>query len=82
MDLGLKDKVALITGAGSQIGYGRGIAIVLAEEGCNIVAADIDLDGARQTAADVEALGRKALAVPWAMWKRGERYRSDLIVGT
>jgi len=24
-------------------------------------------------------VGRKALAVPWAMWKRGERYRSDLI---
>lgn len=24
-------------------------------------------------------VGRKALAVPWAMWKRGDRYRSDLI---
>jgi transposase len=24
-------------------------------------------------------VGRKSLAVPWAMWKRGERYRSDLI---
>ena len=24
-------------------------------------------------------VARKALAVPWAMWKRGERYRSDLI---
>jgi transposase len=24
-------------------------------------------------------VARRALAVPWAMWKRGERYRSDLI---
>jgi len=24
-------------------------------------------------------VARKALAVPWAMWKRGERYRSELI---
>ena len=63
MDLGLKDKVALVTGAGSQIGYGRGIAIVLAEECCDIIAADIDLQGAQKTAADVEALGRKALAI-------------------
>jgi len=63
MDLHLKDKVALVTGAGSQIGYGKAIALTLAEEGCDIVAADIDLDGAKQTAAAVEALGRKALAV-------------------
>lgn len=63
MDLQLKDKVALVTGAGSQIGYGRAIALTLAEEGCDIVAADIDLDGAKQTAAQVESLGRKALAV-------------------
>jgi NAD(P)-dependent dehydrogenase (short-subunit alcohol dehydrogenase family) len=63
MDLQLKDKVALVTGAGSQIGYGKAIALTLAEEGCDIIAADIDLDGARQTAAQVEALGRKALVV-------------------
>ena len=31
MDLGLKGKVALITGAGSQIGYGKGAAMVLAD---------------------------------------------------
>ena len=63
MDLMLKDKVALVTGAGSQIGYGKTIAVTLAEEGCDIVAADIDLDGAEQTAAAVESLGRQALAV-------------------
>ncbi len=63
MDLLLKDKVALVTGAGSQIGYGKAIALTLAEEGCHIIAADIDLEGAKKTAAQVEALGRKALAV-------------------
>jgi NAD(P)-dependent dehydrogenase (short-subunit alcohol dehydrogenase family) len=63
MDLMLQDKVALVTGAGSQIGYGKAIAMTLAEEGCHIVAADIDLNGAEKTAAGVEALGRRALAV-------------------
>jgi NAD(P)-dependent dehydrogenase (short-subunit alcohol dehydrogenase family) len=63
MDLKLKDKVALVTGTGSQIGYGRGIALALAKEGCDIISADIDLKGAKKTATDVEALGRKALAI-------------------
>ena len=62
MDLKLKDKVALVTGTGSQIGYGRGIALTLAQEGCDIISADIDLEGARQTASAVESTGRKALA--------------------
>lgn len=72
MDLQLKDKVALVTGAGSQIGYGRAICLTLAEEGCNIVAADIDLEGATKTAAQVEKLGRKALAIKVDVTKRKE----------
>ncbi len=63
MELGLKGKVALVTGAGSQIGFGKGIALALAKEGCDVVVNDINLEGAQQTAAEVEALGRKALAV-------------------
>jgi 3-oxoacyl-[acyl-carrier protein] reductase len=63
MELQLTDKVALVTGSGSQIGYGRAIALTLAAEGCDIIAADKDLEGARQTAAQVKALGRKVLAV-------------------
>jgi 3-oxoacyl-[acyl-carrier protein] reductase len=63
MDLDLKGKVALVTGAGSQIGFGKGIALALAREGCDIVACDIDLEGAKQTAAEVKALGRKAIAL-------------------
>jgi NAD(P)-dependent dehydrogenase (short-subunit alcohol dehydrogenase family) len=48
MDLQLKDKVALVTGAGSQIGYGKAIVLTLAQEGCHIIAADMDIKGARQ----------------------------------
>ena len=32
MDLGLKDKVAVVTGTGSQIGFGKAIALALAKE--------------------------------------------------
>jgi NAD(P)-dependent dehydrogenase (short-subunit alcohol dehydrogenase family) len=63
MDLGLKDKVAVVTGVSSQIGFGRGVAVTLAKEGCNIVAADMDLEGAKKTSAEVEALGRKVIPV-------------------
>jgi len=63
MDLGLKGKIALVTGAGSQKGYGKAIALTLAREGCDVVVADIDLAGAKQTAAEIEALGHKSLAL-------------------
>jgi 3-oxoacyl-[acyl-carrier protein] reductase len=72
MDLKLKDKVALVTGSGSQIGYGKAIALTLAEEGCDIIAADIDIEGAGKTAAGVEALGRKALAVKVDVTERAQ----------
>ena len=63
MDLKLNDKVALVTGSGGQTGYGRNIAVTLAREGCHIIVADLDMQGAKLTAAEVEGLGRKALAV-------------------
>jgi len=63
MDLGLSGKVALVTGAGSQIGFGKAIAVTLATEGCDIIVNDIDLEGAEKTAAEVKALGRKAVAI-------------------
>jgi len=56
-------KVALVTGAGSQKGFGKGIALVLAKEGCDVIVADIDLEGAKQTASEIKTLGRKSLAV-------------------
>jgi len=57
----LKDKVALITGAAQ--GIGREIALTFASEGADIVVGDINLDKAIKTQADIEALGRKALAL-------------------
>ncbi len=63
MDLKLKDKVALITGAGSQVGFGKGIALVLAQAGCDIIVNDVNQEGAEQTANAVSKLGRKSMAI-------------------
>lgn len=63
MDLGLKDRVAIVTGSGSQIGFGKGIAMALAREGCNLVIADMDMEGAKKTAAEINASKRQAIAV-------------------
>jgi NAD(P)-dependent dehydrogenase (short-subunit alcohol dehydrogenase family) len=54
----LKDKVAIITGAGS--GIGGATALRLAREGAAIVVADRDADGARETVRLIEAEGRRA----------------------
>jgi NAD(P)-dependent dehydrogenase (short-subunit alcohol dehydrogenase family) len=62
MDLGLKDKVALVTGAGSQKGFGKATALTLAREGCDVVVIDKDLEGANKTAAEMKATGRKVMA--------------------
>jgi len=68
MDYGLNGKVALCNRTASQIGQGKRIALTLAREGCNVICNDIDLDvyehGAEQTASEVRALGRKAIAYP------------------
>lgn len=63
MELGLQGRVALITGAGSQIGFGKAIALALAKEGCDVIVNDVNLEDAQKTAAAVEKLGRKSLAI-------------------
>jgi 3-oxoacyl-[acyl-carrier protein] reductase len=65
MDLKLKDKVAIVTGGGSQKGYGKGICLALAREGCHVVVDDKDeqFEGAKITSQEVKALGVRSLAI-------------------
>jgi NAD(P)-dependent dehydrogenase (short-subunit alcohol dehydrogenase family) len=72
MDYGLKGKIALVTGTASQTGMGNAICVTLAKEGCDIVSADIDLEGAQKTADAIKILGRKAIAVKVNITKGSE----------
>lgn len=58
----LKEKTAIVTGAGSKRGIGRAIALGLAQEGANVVVADINRDGVAETAAEIESLHGLSLA--------------------
>jgi 3-oxoacyl-[acyl-carrier protein] reductase len=57
----LEGKTALITGAGR--GIGRATALLFAQEGADIVAADLDLAEAEETATAVKNVGRRAVAI-------------------
>ncbi|OGI22217.1 MAG: hypothetical protein A2808_02410 [Candidatus Moranbacteria bacterium RIFCSPHIGHO2_01_FULL_55_24] len=57
----LQDKVAIVTGAWQ--GIGKGIALALAREGCQVAVADVNETGCQETVSELEALGVKALAV-------------------
>ncbi len=57
----MSSKIALVTGAGR--GIGKAIAIALAREGINIAVNDIDLAAAEETAAEIEALSGKSMAI-------------------
>ena len=57
----LKNRVALITGAGR--GIGRDIALAYAREGAHVVINDVDPATAETTAKDAAALGSKSLPV-------------------
>ncbi|MDO8751828.1 MAG: SDR family oxidoreductase [Dehalococcoidia bacterium] len=61
MDLGLSDKVAMVTG-GSR-GLGRHAALALAREGCNVAICARGQEALDRTVAELEALGIKVLGV-------------------
>ncbi len=72
MDLGLKGKVALVTGAGSQIGFGRQIALLLANEGCAAVAVTDIIDDVKLTAEEIKKTGKKSIAVKADITKKDD----------
>ncbi|MQG87498.1 MAG: glucose 1-dehydrogenase [SAR202 cluster bacterium] len=56
----LKDKVAIITGAGSRsdgVGNGKATAILFAREGAKVVLVDQEIERAEETLADIESEG-------------------------
>jgi len=57
----LEGRVAIVTGAGG--GIGKGIVMRLAEEGADVVLADLDQKAAQQAADRVGKLGRRSLVV-------------------
>ena len=58
----LDGKVAIVTGSGQ--GIGRACAIAFAEAGADVVVSARTAADVEQVAAEVEALGRRALAIP------------------
>jgi NAD(P)-dependent dehydrogenase (short-subunit alcohol dehydrogenase family) len=57
----LEGKVTIVTGAAQ--GLGKWISVGLGHAGANVVAADINIDGVKQTAKGIEELGLKAFPV-------------------
>jgi len=60
---GLQGKVAVVVGAGNALGIGEGTARRLAQEGCSVVLADVNLSGAQANAEKINAAGGQAHAL-------------------
>ncbi len=56
----LKDKVAIVTGAGR--GLGKEIALKLAKEGAKVIVSDVMLDNAAECVNEIKAAGGEAVA--------------------
>ncbi len=58
----LTDKTVFVTGGGK--GIGRAVALAFTQAGCDVAICGRDADALDATAREIEAAGRKALAVP------------------
>jgi len=70
MDLGLKGKVAIVTGGAS--GIGACIAENFVKEGASVVIADVNIDAAQKLAAKLGKSGAKAVAVKCDVSKKAD----------
>ncbi|HUW90613.1 MAG TPA: SDR family NAD(P)-dependent oxidoreductase [Candidatus Nanopelagicaceae bacterium] len=57
----LKDKIVIVTGAGT--GIGRAIAIRFAQEGATIVVADINEENSNEVAKEINKIGHQSLVI-------------------
>ena len=64
----LKDKAAIVTGAGR--GIGEGIALRFAEEGARVVVNDVNETDAKRTVEEIKSKGGQALAVVGSVGSR------------
>jgi gluconate 5-dehydrogenase/3-oxoacyl-[acyl-carrier protein] reductase/2-deoxy-D-gluconate 3-dehydrogenase len=69
-DYDLKDKVAIVTGAGS--GIGRGIALTFAEAGVDVAVAARTKEKLEKTAEGIRKLGRQALVIQADVTKKAD----------
>jgi NAD(P)-dependent dehydrogenase (short-subunit alcohol dehydrogenase family) len=66
----LEKHVAIVTGAGR--GIGRATALELARMGADIVVAELDQVGAKRTAEEITALGRRTIVAPTDVTRRAD----------
>jgi NAD(P)-dependent dehydrogenase (short-subunit alcohol dehydrogenase family) len=65
---GLRDKSAIVTGAGCEgdgVGNGRAISIMLADEGCNVLCLDMNLEWAQKTVEITSSKPARGRVVPF-----------------
>ncbi|AMV48466.1 SDR family oxidoreductase [Paraburkholderia caribensis] len=63
MDLDIRGKTALVLGGGG--GLGRSISVVLAEQGVQVVAADVNSESLKETQRQLDEVGGKHLSLRW-----------------
>jgi NAD(P)-dependent dehydrogenase (short-subunit alcohol dehydrogenase family) len=66
----LENRVAIVTGGAK--GMGRAIALKFAGEGCDVVVNALHIEGAQKVADEIEAVGRRSLAIKADISKSAE----------